>query len=53
MSKIDEYKNNFPFGLEEFCKGLSTPERVAIASLLYEKGAFQLNLTKDTKSTKK
>lgn len=35
MNKINEYKNKFPFGLEEFCRALSNPERVAIASLLY------------------
>lgn len=35
--KIEEYKNKFPFGLEEFTGALSNKERLAIASLLYEK----------------
>lgn len=35
--KIEEYKNKFPFGLEEFAGALSNKERLAIASLLYEK----------------
>ena len=38
MDKIKEYKNKFPFGLEEFTKALSNNTRLAIASLLYEKG---------------
>lgn len=37
MSKIDEYKNKFPFGLEEFAKALSVETNLAIVSLLYEK----------------
>lgn len=36
MSKVDEYKNKFPFGLEEFCKALSDDTRLAVISLLYE-----------------
>lgn len=42
MNKIYEYKNKFPFGLEEFAKGLATPTRVAIVSLLLEKGTLSL-----------
>ena len=36
MSKIKEYKNKFPFGLEEFAKALSDEIRLSIVSLLYE-----------------
>jgi len=52
--KVKSWKQKFPFGIEELVKGLSNNTRLAIASLLLEKGEIhpndiskELNLNKD------
>lgn len=52
--KIDLWEKKFPFGIEELVKGLSSDNRLAIASLLMEKGEMhpsdiqkELKLKKD------
>lgn len=52
--KVKSWKQKFPFGIEELAKGLSNNTRLAITSLLLEKGELhpndiskELDLTKD------